>query len=397
MTALLSMSEVLLDSASKLNRAQEQRQRETGEDFNLFQILRIGHLEVKTHSPMIGELLDPKGRHGRGAAFLNLFLKRFPAPDFDAENARVSLEYHAGPRTETSGGRIDIVLTDPRRRRIFIENKVYAGDQENQLTRYHNLDPLAVLIYLTLEGTEPEDVTENQIPALKLASYRKDIIEWLQECEAVTESPPVVTENITQYRRLLETLTHQSQSNRMNEALINQVVASEESLGAFFSLCDLEDAVHEQLFKKLDGELEGIRQELGLDWHERRQNMRKKYGGFSFTTARLTAANLHLCFEFDAGGYHAFFFGFALTDPNGKTPDPQRLLEKFQDEFTPGAPTTHWPAWAWYPDYQDWGAKEFIHIRTGAFARHLEKTLRQLLAVAEAAHPNEAGGGLPTQ
>jgi hypothetical protein len=72
--------------------------RATGEQFNVFNILGIGHYEVKTHSPMLGELLNPKGRHGQGAMFLRLFLGQFGITDFvaDSETAKLDLEYGIG-------------------------------------------------------------------------------------------------------------------------------------------------------------------------------------------------------------------------------------------------------------------------------------------------------------
>src|SRR5690349_20393444 len=104
---LLWFSEAHLSHTEALARA-------TGKHFNIFQILGIGHLEVKTHSPILGELLDPHGRHGQGAMFLRLFLSQFGISDFDPESkaAKMDLEYWVGPVTERSGGRIDIVVKD---------------------------------------------------------------------------------------------------------------------------------------------------------------------------------------------------------------------------------------------------------------------------------------------
>ena len=392
MTTLTTITDGLLSAALKLTREQDQRKRETGEDFNVFEIIKVGRFEVKTHSPMIGELLNPKGRHGCGAAFLRLFLERFPSPNFVAEGATVALEskYSAGPRTETTGGRIDIFLTDPKGRQIVIENKVYARDQEKQLKRYHETYENALLIYLTLDGSPPKDLKENEIPELKLASYRTDIVQWLKECEAICGLPIPVRENIAQYRRLIESLTHQTPSNSMNQPLIDKVVADEESLSAYFTLRDLEDAIHEELFKKLDKDLDRLQQEMGLDWYEKRQNMRKKHGGFSFTTPGLVAANLRIVFQFDAGEYRLFFFGFTLKDRDGSKPKKELLVEEFQKAFPGEADSDdhHWPAWAWDTEYQDWGAKQFEDLRSGAFATHLEKKLKKLIAVANTVCPN---------
>lgn len=44
----------------------------TGENFNIFKILRIETEEVFTHSRFLCELLNPKGSHGKGSLFLNI-------------------------------------------------------------------------------------------------------------------------------------------------------------------------------------------------------------------------------------------------------------------------------------------------------------------------------------
>jgi len=40
--------------------------KETGENFNIFTVMGMQSNEVKTHSAIIGELLNPKGSHGLG-------------------------------------------------------------------------------------------------------------------------------------------------------------------------------------------------------------------------------------------------------------------------------------------------------------------------------------------
>ena len=56
------------------------------------------------------------------------------------ERAKVNMEYHIGAITDKSGGRIDIVTKDRKAAVILIENKIYAGDQDNQMTRYREFD-----------------------------------------------------------------------------------------------------------------------------------------------------------------------------------------------------------------------------------------------------------------
>lgn len=131
----------------------------TGENFNIFSILRIESNEVKTHSAFLGELLNPNGSHGLEDVPLKLFVQQF-LPDwiitdeesenvelqgssevktvnFDTQSAKVDIEKYAGEINEeaTEGGRIDILIWDKNGKEIVIENKINAPEQENQLTR----------------------------------------------------------------------------------------------------------------------------------------------------------------------------------------------------------------------------------------------------------------------
>ena len=140
----------------------------TGERFNVFGILGLETSETRTHSAFLHELLNPQGSHGLKDTFLREFismLKRVHGhsdcaklDSWDAISllkAKVDPEVWIGCKTEdcSEGGRIDLVI-DPGGggRRIFIENKIRAGDQLCQMVRYHNYDKYALLIYLTPDG-----------------------------------------------------------------------------------------------------------------------------------------------------------------------------------------------------------------------------------------------------
>jgi hypothetical protein len=53
----------------------ENKRIEQGETFNIFNILGLRSEEVRLHSALIAELLNPKGRHGCASLFLKSFLK----------------------------------------------------------------------------------------------------------------------------------------------------------------------------------------------------------------------------------------------------------------------------------------------------------------------------------
>jgi hypothetical protein len=144
--------------------------------FNLFRLLGIDRREVKTHSAMLRELLDPLGVHGQGDLFLRPILEHLwkaagiaDAPDEDHDDAWViEAEVAFNDEQFELFGRMDLVMTNTRLGiNIVIENKIDAHDQEDQLLRYsrwQNLLPAAkrkpaILVYLTPDGREPTNLS----------------------------------------------------------------------------------------------------------------------------------------------------------------------------------------------------------------------------------------------
>lgn len=95
-------------------------------------MLGVAHYEV-THSKIIAGFLKPQGSHGQGDLFLRLFLQTIEKNnkiDMDTSNAKVYTEYGKGV-----DGRLDIFIENGSHS-IIIENKIYARDQGEQLSRY---------------------------------------------------------------------------------------------------------------------------------------------------------------------------------------------------------------------------------------------------------------------
>jgi hypothetical protein len=121
-------------------RAEAQRvEIETSPQFNVFRILRLAHKEVQAHTPFLGELLNPKGNHGQGFVFLKGFLRMaqqrgllLPPGSIESFRWQVGIEQGAAPY-----GNIDIIVRClPLRYLLVIENKIWAGEQPDQLRRY---------------------------------------------------------------------------------------------------------------------------------------------------------------------------------------------------------------------------------------------------------------------
>ncbi|NWA28553.1 PD-(D/E)XK nuclease family protein [Pseudomonas gingeri] len=189
--------------------------------FNLFSVLRSSSDEVRLHSRFLAFLLDPKATHNQGTALLNLLLKRVGIQNFDSEHATVEVEYQ----------NIDILVRNPSKQAVIIENKIYAGDQDEQLWRYHQRMQAEGYreiwtTYLTLDGAEPSEQSRKSLPVI-LINYEAEIIDWLKDCIPLVAREPGVRESIFQYIELLQKLTSSDQGEIYMSKLKEQILLGE--------------------------------------------------------------------------------------------------------------------------------------------------------------------------
>ena len=213
----------MLNQVSAMARTQKKLALLSGENFNVFRILKIESREVQTHSAFLGELLNPAGSHGMQDTFLRLFIEQMGYTDFekfDTASARLVVEKHIGriDADYSEGGRVDIYL-ESNGEFLFIENKIYAVDQLNQLERYHQHKPHAKLIYLTLRGDDYKAPAGSKLTKehYKPISYKFDITTWLDDCHRAAAAFPIVRETIQQYIHLINHLTGRTPDNFMKE------------------------------------------------------------------------------------------------------------------------------------------------------------------------------------
>ena len=236
--------ESLLLQVSIIQKKYDEIAKITGENFNIFSVMRAESDEVRTHSRIIAEFLNPKGMHNQGSVFLKLFFQGIISlkdieENFDYDNAQVLVEEHIGTINEdySKGGFIDIVIKDSKSQ-VVIENKIYATDQKGQLLRYKNNYPNCKLIYLTLEGKEPcqssYKIENGQALNLEndimLVSYRHHIKNWIEKCLEKTHSLPIIRETLVQYLHLIKKLTNQTINNKMSEEVIKSITNNAESI-----------------------------------------------------------------------------------------------------------------------------------------------------------------------
>ena len=99
--------------------------------FNALDYLRTDELGL---SRIVADLLNPHGNHGQGAAFLKLLLKglQYSAASEHLDHASVEVEVE---KTIKDDRRLDICIRIGDHC-LAIENKPYAGDQQDQIKDY---------------------------------------------------------------------------------------------------------------------------------------------------------------------------------------------------------------------------------------------------------------------
>lgn len=230
---------ILLSQVNSIIKVYEKHTALSGEGFNVFSIMGMESDEVRTHSSIIGELLNPKGSHSLGEIPLQLFLKQIfgegskeqenetteeKAEDkfeFDSASSICQKELYVGKINDdnTEGGRLDLVISDKSKATIVIENKIYAPDQDNQLGRYRAAYPTAKLIYLTLDGK----LTNEKVVKYFTRSYHTDILNWIEACAKEAFDKPMVREVLNQYAFLIRKLTNQTTNVKMKEEIENVI------------------------------------------------------------------------------------------------------------------------------------------------------------------------------
>jgi hypothetical protein len=251
--------ENLLSQVRLIVKKYEEIADKTGENFNVFRILKLSTNEVRTHSAFLAELLDPNGSHGMKEIFLTKFLlqqrekfmenenflKKFE--NFEPKFARVSTEEQIGMinMDNLEGGRIDLVIKDHAGRAILFENKIYAGDEKAQLIRYRSAYKSAPIFYLTLDGKVPSEVSIkadlnnmsgfNNLEERKdfvCISYKEDIVEWLTSCHKEAVAFPLLRETLLQYINLIKHLTGITMDNNLKNEIAALIVDSSENIKA---------------------------------------------------------------------------------------------------------------------------------------------------------------------
>ena len=190
--------------SSKIN---DQRIKTPG-TMNVAEIMNRHHLENQ-HSNIIAFLVNPSEIHNHpeyGSLFLNMLKEK----GVGIEGKEIYKVFRENSTDELR--RMDIFIeTDSDF--IIIENKINAGDQENQIKDYveyvkkhYEVSNNVFVCYLTKFGVDPSEksISKEQLDILRennqfvSLSYSDDVLNWLNELK-VKENEDVLKSGIIQY------------------------------------------------------------------------------------------------------------------------------------------------------------------------------------------------------
>lgn len=329
----------LLSQLLPLHHAEQERlkkEEEEGKCFNVFSALNMCSDEVRLHSRLLATLLNPKASHGLGNEFLKLFLIALGLPeDYITYCKEQIVERPIGEVTETNGGRIDIILED-REHAVIIENKIYAGDQPNQLLRYYNYGVKTFgennfkLVYLTLYGSDPSPYSlgGEHFEFIKL-SYAQDILKLLEDFVPTQPQKPV-HRTIKDYITIIKQLTHQDMETKYQQSIIEEAIKSD-CIDVTSELLLLREQIGDKLIK--DHIIEPLKD---LGFKERQDDNGALWRDLNESYAIVIKTD-------DRTYWRNVWIGIS---PKNGYEQPSKKLDCFTD-----APTQNYPyGWSWISD-----------------------------------------------
>ena len=327
----------LLSQLLPLHYAEQERlkkEKEEGKCFNVFSALNMCSDEVRLHSRLLATLLNPKANHGLENEFLKSFLIALGLPeDYITYCKEQIVERPIGEVTEATGGRIDIILED-RGHAVIIENKIYAGDQPNQLLRYHNYGVKTFgennfkLVYLTLYGNKssPDSLGGENFEFIKF-SYAQDVLKLLKKLMKSKPKKPVHS-TIEDYITIIKQLTHQDMDTKYQQSIIEEAI-DEKYIDATLELLQLTKQIGDTLIEKYI-----IKKLIGFERHKDDNGALWRDLNESYAIVIKTD---------DRTYWRKVWIGIS---PKNGYEQPSKKLDCFTD-----APTKNYPyGWSWISD-----------------------------------------------
>ena len=373
---LMEISKICLIEQERMKHKQRK-----GDCFNIFNTLGLRSNEVRLHSAFLAELLNPNGNHGLKDAMLKEFLVAIGLKrDYISKCNTGIVERDIGRRTETTGGRIDIILEDGEHA-IIIENKIYATDQHHQLLRYNNYGKQRFpkgfkLIYLTLDGREAskDSLGDNEID-YHCISYKEHILNWLSTCAMLAYDKPLVREIISQYITLIKQLTGQDMNKDSSDKIVDLAINNMEAVVALMdNRAEISSKLRtEFIFKPLNE----FAVKMGMEFKSIKEGNEGPALKF-----RMPQWSHYIVITRDDGrdsDWKNLYIGISQSSLPGTKDLPIQQLSCLSE-----CGNTYWPyGWEWIP-YTDWhSTSSYLPIRTGEVSNWIIYKIKKIIEEIE--------------
>ena len=207
----------LCNTIGKINKTVDEKRRKIPGTMNIAEIMNRHRLENQ-HSNILSFLIDPDEKHNHieyGESFLFLLKEK-------GLKIKGSKIFSVTREDSTDECRRMDLLIETDTDFIIIENKIDAGDQQNQISDYvsflerkTNAPDKIFIVYLTLFGDEPskKSISMEMLNELKKSkkfislSYSDDIISWLEKLQ-VSKEETILQSGINQYIDVVKGITH---------------------------------------------------------------------------------------------------------------------------------------------------------------------------------------------
>ena len=339
-------------------------------DFSVFDYVDTSELGL---SRILGDLLNPGGKHGQKDLFLRCFIERcLPNLDdngwqeFKDNLSKTKIKLEERTWAIHSYRRMDIYLSQSAKFGICIENKPYAIDQKQQLADYAmELETRRLqkfhLVYLNEKGVPHQDsldeTKKKEMEANKQISYVKytELAKCLEYC--VENIPNTDVSNFI--RKLILFINKQFNGvNNMNEQqTIQDLIMKEANIKAAISISAQWEEKKKQLMEKLFNDLKrraANTYNIEVTFNKSLTGGRL-YEGFYFTRANNKEYSVKL--EFYDYGFNKPALGVYFSNPV-KNPSENINFENIRKRFEDGSfntacqlvcpDTGHWPVWYWF-------------------------------------------------
>lgn len=281
------MKKEFFEKVSSFLEQAEKHKRRGNNDFNPYLEMWSVSNEVKLHSSLIYGFLNPLGNHYQGDVFLETFLECVGLKEWfgDTSNARVYREYE----------NIDMYITNGKKH-IIIENKIWAGDQPQQIQRY--IDKIAkeqsqessdmdssddvessesettqvkayeniAVLYLTLDSKNPTPQSlgkwqiqgdylvngQNQV-RFKAITYKNEILAWIENSIAKVGCITNLNAALLFYKDVVQIITNTKENTMSLEKFLteNKENNMQENMEIVFEILENHESILDKYYNEI--------------------------------------------------------------------------------------------------------------------------------------------------